>query len=67
MICSSCSSSEFRLSKFRLKDIEHLTRLQYPVRCLNCRQRAYGGLTLALFLFQSRKAHRHNKPRATTE
>ena len=44
MICHECSSSRFRLSKVRWKDVERLLHLQYPVRCQRCQRRDYAGL-----------------------
>lgn len=61
MICRNCSSSNFRLSRFRIKDLERLALLQYPVRCRNCHERAYGGLLLALYLLQSRRSRQQKK------
>ena len=58
MICVDCSSSSFRLSRFRLTDLERLALLQYPVRCRNCRRRTFVGLPLALALYQARRAKR---------
>jgi hypothetical protein len=56
--CAECSSSSFRLSRFRWTDLERLALLQYPVRCRNCRRRTFVGLPLALALYQARKAKR---------
>lgn len=61
MICPNCSSSNFRLSRFRWKDLERLALLQYPVRCRNCHERAYGGVLLALYLAQARRARRRKR------
>jgi hypothetical protein len=61
MICPNCSSSNFRLSSFRWKDLERLALLQYPIRCRNCHERTYGGLMLALYLAQTRKARRRKR------
>lgn len=38
--------------------MERLALLQYPVRCRNCRRRTFVGLSLALALYQARKAKR---------
>jgi hypothetical protein len=46
------------LSRFRWSDLERLALLQYPVRCRNCRRRAFVGFPLALALYQARKAKR---------
>lgn len=58
MVCPNCSSSNFRLSRFRPKDLERLALLQYPIRCRNCHERTYGGLLLALYLAQARRSRR---------
>jgi hypothetical protein len=65
MTCPECSSSTFRLSRFRLRDIERLLLLQYPVRCRHCQRRTYAGLTLALVLLQASRARRERR-NATT-
>jgi hypothetical protein len=52
------------LSRFRVKDIERLLLLQYPVRCRHCHRRVYAGFSLALVLLQasrSRRARRENE------
>jgi hypothetical protein len=59
--CSECSSSSFRLSRFRMKDVERLLLLQYPVRCRNCHHRAYAGLPLALVLKQASRVRRERR------
>jgi hypothetical protein len=59
MVCPNCSSSNFRLSHFRIGDMERLALLQYPIRCRNCHERTYGGLMLALVLLQARRNRRH--------
>ena len=53
MICQDCSSTEFRISRFRWADLERLALLQYPVRCRKCHRRAFAGLPLALVMFQA--------------
>lgn len=58
MICADCSSSSFRLSRYRLSDLERLLLLQYPVRCRNCHRRTFVGFPLALALYQARRAKR---------
>lgn len=58
MTCAECSSSSFRLSRFRWSDLERLALLQYLVRCRNCRRRTFVGFPLALALYQARKAKR---------
>jgi hypothetical protein len=59
--CPECSSSSFRLSRFRVKDIERLLLLQYPVRCRNCHRRVYAGLPLALVLLQASRVRRERR------
>ncbi len=61
MTCSECTSSSFRLSRFRTKDVERLLLLQYPVRCRNCHRRAYGGFRLALVLLQASRIRRERR------
>lgn len=39
--CSACGSNAFRLSRFRISDVFRLLMLKYPVRCKDCRKRAY--------------------------
>ena len=58
MTCTECSSSTFRLSRFRIKDLERLLLLQYPVRCQHCRRRLYAGFPLALVLLQASRIRR---------
>ncbi len=57
MVCSRCGGTEFRLSSFRFRDVEHVAVLQYPVRCRHCHHRSYGSFLLALMLFQLRRHH----------
>jgi len=57
MVCAHCQGTEFRLSGFRLTDLEHLAVLQYPIRCRFCHHRTYGSFLLALFLYQIRRHH----------
>lgn len=61
MTCSECSSSSFRLSRFRMKDLERLLLLQYPVRCRHCHRRVYAGLPLALMLMQASRIRRERR------
>jgi hypothetical protein len=49
------------LSRFRVRDIERLLLLQYPVRCRNCHRRAYAGLPLALVLLQAGRIRRERR------
>jgi hypothetical protein len=58
VICRDCSSSSVRLSRFRWGDLERLALLQYPVRCRNCGRRTFVDFTLALALYQARRAKR---------
>jgi len=46
--CRLCSSTDFRLSKFRLGDIVKLVVLMYPVRCQECFLRSCAFLPAAL-------------------
>ena len=39
--CLSCSSTDLRFSRFRLKDLPFLLILRYPMRCWVCRRREY--------------------------
>jgi hypothetical protein len=61
--CPECTSSSFRLSHFRVKDIERLLLLQYPVRCRHCHLRVYGNLPLALTLLQASRVRREQRER----
>jgi hypothetical protein len=56
--CPECSSSSFRISRFRWSDLERLALLQYPVRCRHCHRRTFAGFPLALALYQARRAKR---------
>jgi hypothetical protein len=64
--CSECSSSSFRLSRFRAKDVERLLLLQYPVRCRNCHHRTYAGLALAMVLKQASRIRRERREHEAT-
>jgi hypothetical protein len=64
--CSECSSSNFRLSRFRMKDVERLLLFQYPVRCRNCHRRTYAGLSLALMLMQASRIRRERREHEAT-
>lgn len=61
MICPECSSSHFRLSRFRAKDIERLALLQYPVRCQKCHRRTYVSFPLALMMMQADRVRRERR------
>jgi hypothetical protein len=64
--CPECSSSSFRLSRFRMKDFERLLLLQYPVRCRHCHRRLYAGLSLALVLLQAGRVRRERRSHEAT-
>jgi len=64
--CPECSSSSFRLSRFRMKDLERLLLLQYPVRCRQCHRRLYAGLPLALMLLQAGRVRRERRSHEAT-
>lgn len=55
MICPTCFKSNFRLSRFRSKDVVPILTLRYPVRCRVCKHRMYAGPFVAYHLFQSRR------------
>jgi hypothetical protein len=59
MICPSCFDSQFRLSHLRKADIFPLFALRYPVRCITCSHRMYGGPLFALHLWQRRRSKHH--------
>lgn len=65
MICPECSSTNFRLSHFRAKDLERLALLQYPVRCRKCHRRTYVGFPLALMLLQADRVRKERKSKGT--
>jgi hypothetical protein len=67
MICQDCSSTEFRISRFRWSDLERLALLQYPVRCRKCHKRTYAGLPLALVLLQARRAKRSKRAQSESQ
>ena len=64
--CPECSSSNFRLSRFRIRDIERLLLLQYPVRCRHCHRRVYANLPLALMLLQASRVRRERREHEAT-
>jgi len=39
--CSECGSYSFRISRFRLMDLNRLFVLKYPIRCRSCYQRIH--------------------------
>jgi hypothetical protein len=53
--CPKCSSSTFRLSRFREQDFARLFLLQYPVRCLDCHGRRYTWLPALVPLLANRR------------
>jgi hypothetical protein len=59
MVCTTCYSTEFRLSRLRAEDRFHLLLLRYPVRCQGCNIRFYATRSFANYLrkqgFTSRK------------
>jgi hypothetical protein len=54
------------LSRFRIKDVERLLLLQYPVRCRHCHRRLYAGLPLALVLLQASRIRRERRENEAT-
>jgi hypothetical protein len=64
--CPECSYSNFRLSRFRTKDLERLLLLQYPVRCRQCQRRQYAGWPLALALMQASRIRRERREHEAT-
>ena len=63
MVCPNCYNSDFRLSRFRTHDLPRLFFMQYPVRCLTCRERLYRNLLIALNLRHVRQERaRQNSP-----
>jgi hypothetical protein len=50
MVCPTCYSTEFRLSRLRAEDRLHLLLLRYPVRCAGCNLRMYGSRRFAGYL-----------------
>jgi hypothetical protein len=54
--CHLCGSNELCTSRLRLKDIPHLLRLHYPMRCWVCRNREY------VPLFRMSKGDRNGGP-----
>lgn len=59
MVCPTCFSSEFRLSRFRpTMDLGRLLTFRYPVRCRACDHRMYASMLFAFQLWQDRKRKR---------
>jgi hypothetical protein len=50
MLCTHCSSNEFRLSRLHRGDLAQLLLLKYPVRCRDCHERMSAGILFALSL-----------------
>jgi hypothetical protein len=42
--CDYCSSTNTRLSRFRLSDILELLVFQYPIRCYQCGERSFANI-----------------------
>jgi hypothetical protein len=61
--CPECSSTNFHLSRFRVKDFGRLLLLQYPVRCPICTRRLYAWLPLALVLLRASQIRRERQER----
>jgi hypothetical protein len=53
--CLRCGSTTFRPSHFRPFDFMRLLRFEYPIRCVNCHDRSFVPITLAL-------SYRRKKP-----
>ena len=60
LYCRYCGVSNFSTSRLRLQtsDLTRLLRLQFPVRCLTCRQRAFTPLSQFLELRNELRARR---------
>ncbi len=56
--CCMCGQTNFRRAHVHRFDIKHLFRLQYPVRCQVCHDRAYTSITNALTLTRNVKIRR---------
>jgi hypothetical protein len=54
--CRYCASPGFRLSKLRPSDWPHLLTGKLPVRCRQCRQRAFRNIFIALKLDHESRA-----------
>lgn len=66
MRCEDCSTTDFRLSRFRWSDLERLALLQYPVRCRKCHRRTFAGFPMALVLLQARRAKQRKRAQSQT-
>jgi hypothetical protein len=53
--CPMCFSTSFRLSKLRRGDVLRLLLLVYPIRCLECYERSFVFLPIALKLKGARR------------
>lgn len=58
MVCPNCYNSDFRMSRLRTHDLPRLLFLQYPVRCLTCKERQYRNVLKALNLRHARRQER---------
>jgi hypothetical protein len=54
------------LSRFRIRDVERLLLLQYPVRCRHCHGRLYAGFPLTLVLLQASRIRRERREQEAT-
>jgi hypothetical protein len=50
VVCSTCYSTEFRLSRLRAEDRLQLLLFRYPVRCQGCNIRFYASRSFANYL-----------------
>jgi hypothetical protein len=67
LVCRHCGLTSFRTSHFRFRssDLFRLLVLRMPIRCLNCRERAFTSLRQFLRLRNARKAS-HTETRRPT-
>lgn len=63
MQCPLCSSTRFRVSKFRSMDIPLLFQFRYPIRCRNCYERTTTSLFRAYLLHRADKRRRRQGSR----
>ena len=56
--CRICGFSDFRTARMRGTDFLRLLILQYPVRCRNCRERAYAFVPLLSKMKRDSEARR---------
>ena len=59
LFCRICGSSEFRSSRFRFRPayLLRLIFLRFPVRCLNCHERAFTFLSQYLILRRAQREY----------